>query len=76
MRSYRLARRSFLLGVGGVRLVIEVDGGAHLGRTKPDARRDRLLGKRGYRVLRLAASLVLGRPRVAVARIRAAIAGG
>ena len=55
------------------RLVIEVDGAAHHGRTKPDARRDRLLAKLGYRVMRLEASLVPHQPAIALARIQAAL---
>jgi len=55
-------------------LIIEVDGSAHLSRTKPDARRDRRLGKLGYRVLQLDADLVLRHPASAVASIRGALA--
>jgi len=56
------------------RLVVEVDGASHHDRAKPDARRDRALGRLGYRVLRLEAKLVLERPAVALARIEAALA--
>jgi very-short-patch-repair endonuclease len=41
-----------------VRLVVEVDGGYHDGRRKADARRDRELGRLGWRVLRLPVGLV------------------
>jgi very-short-patch-repair endonuclease len=56
------------------RLVVEVDGGYHSRRRAADARRDRALARRGYRVLRLEADLVLRQPEEAVARIRAALA--
>jgi len=36
----------------GARLVIEVDGGQHAGRTGCDATRTRVIGQEGYRVLR------------------------
>jgi very-short-patch-repair endonuclease len=46
------------------KLVVEVDGPYHTtpARRRVDARRDRKLGKAGFRVLRIAASLVLGQP--------------
>lgn len=56
------------------RLVIEVDGACHLTRARSDARRDRVLARLGYRVLRLEAGLVLREPALAVARIQAALA--
>ena len=52
------------------RLAVEVDGGYHARRRTADARRDRVLARLGYRVLRLDAELVLKRPDEAVARIR------
>ena len=52
------------------RVVVEVDGAHHASRVTADARRDRALGRLGYRVLRLPAALVLRQPLVAVARIR------
>jgi hypothetical protein len=58
------------------RLVVEVDGASHLGRTTADARRDRVLRRLGLRVLRLPANLVMCEPLVAIERIRAAIANG
>ena len=57
------------------RLVLEVDGDSHRGRTQADARRDRALARLGYRVLRLEAGLVLHEPALALARIQAALAG-
>ena len=48
------------------KLIIEVDGASHNGRTSADARRDRHLARLGYRVLRLEAELVLRRLPVAV----------
>lgn len=55
------------------RLVIEVDGGCHARRRTADERRDRVLTRLGYRVLRLEAEFVLKHPEEAVARIRAAL---
>jgi very-short-patch-repair endonuclease len=55
------------------RLVVEVDGASHVRRTPADARRDRVLQRLGYRVLRLEATLVLRQPLQAVALIRAAL---
>jgi very-short-patch-repair endonuclease len=55
------------------RLVVEVDGPCHSGRRHADARRDRVLRRLGYRVLRLEARLVVHQPLEAVARIRAAL---
>ena len=55
------------------RLAVEVDGPYHACRQAADARRDRVLARLGYRVLRLEAELVLTRPEEAVARIVAAL---
>jgi very-short-patch-repair endonuclease len=41
------------------RLVVEVDGGCHARRRCADERRDRELGRLGWRVLRLPAALVM-----------------
>jgi very-short-patch-repair endonuclease len=41
-----------------VKLVVEVDGGYHAQRVRADARRDRELGRLGYRVLHIPAELV------------------
>src|SRR5688572_2352873 len=48
------------LYASSVGLVVEVDGGYHVDRARADARRDRVLASRGYRVLRIPAEL-LGR---------------
>ncbi len=56
-----------------IRLVVEVDGGYHSHRVVADARRDRVLQRLGYRVLRLDAELVRHNPVEAVGRVRAAI---
>jgi very-short-patch-repair endonuclease len=56
------------------RLVVEVDGAYHARRRAADARRDRVLRRLGYRVLRLEAQLVLERPEEAVALVVAALA--
>jgi very-short-patch-repair endonuclease len=55
------------------KLIVEVDGGVHHDRVAADARRDRVLARLGYRVLRLPAELVLENLDEAVARIRAAL---
>lgn len=57
------------------RLVVEVDGGYHAQRARADARRDRDLGRLGYRVLRLDAAMVQHQLADAVALVRAALAG-
>src|SRR5690606_7842959 len=57
-----------------LRLVVEVDGGCHEQRRAADARRDRVLGRAGYRVLRLSAELVQRELPEAVARIRGELA--
>jgi very-short-patch-repair endonuclease len=56
-----------------VRLVVEVDGGAHVGRERADARRDRALERAGYRVVRISAECVMRALDGAVAIVRAAI---
>ncbi len=74
-------RRQYVLGgrwiadfaAPSTRLVVEVDGSAHCGRERHDARRDRALAALGYRVLRLDAELVLGDLAAAVAQVREAL---
>ena len=56
------------------RLIVEVDGGYHSQRVAADARRDRVLLRLGYRVLRLEAELVRCNLIAAVRRVRAALA--
>jgi very-short-patch-repair endonuclease len=51
------------------RLVVEIDGPVHRRRAARDARRDRVLRRMGYRVLRLEAELVLHQLPVALERI-------
>ncbi len=58
-----------------LKLIVEVDGTWHRGRERLDARRDRVLGKAGWRVLRLGAELVLGDLPAAVALVREALGG-
>jgi very-short-patch-repair endonuclease len=55
------------------RLVVEVDGGCHVARERADARRDRALGRAGYRVLRVEAELVHRDLAGVLARLRAAL---
>ncbi len=54
--------------------MIEVDGGHHTTQARADARRDAVLARAGYRVLRLDAALVLRYIEAAVSRVRAALA--
>jgi very-short-patch-repair endonuclease len=75
-----LVRRQVVVGefvadfaVPSTKLIIEVDGGRHVGRAAADARRDRKLTRLGWRVLRLEAELVLREPEVALARVREAL---
>lgn len=56
-----------------VGLIVEVDGPYHARRRRADARRDRVLRRAGYRVLRLEAQLVRRELTVALARIREAL---
>jgi very-short-patch-repair endonuclease len=55
------------------RLVVEVDGGCHARKRQADARRDAVLSALGYRVVRVAAELVMRELAVAVSVIRAAL---
>jgi len=55
------------------KLVIEVDGSSHRFKQAADARRDRKLGRLGYRVLRLEAGVVLRHLPLALQRIRAVL---
>jgi very-short-patch-repair endonuclease len=59
-----------------VKLIVEVDGGCHRQRVAADARRTRVLGRLGYRVLRLDAHLVLRQLPVAVAAVKEALRAG
>ena len=58
------------------RLVVEVDGGVHRDRVRADARRDRELGRLGWRVLRLPDELVRRELDAAVVLVRAALSQG
>lgn len=75
-----VVRRQYVIGkyvadfaVPSGRLVIEVDGGCHATRRRADERRERQLARRGWRVLRLTASLVAGDLATAVERVREAL---
>jgi len=59
-----------------VRLVVELDGASHKQRASADARKDRVLRRLGYRVLRIQAKLVFQQPELVLARIRQALAEG
>ena len=56
------------------KLAIEVDGGYHVGRVAADARKDRHLGRAGYRLLRIPAELVMRDIAAAVELVRLALA--
>src|SRR6187200_2048281 len=56
-----------------LRLIVEVDGSAHMHKRRADARRDEKLRRLGYHVLRIDAALVLQQPGAAVAAVRAAV---
>ncbi len=58
-----------------IRLVVEVDGGWHVGRTRADERRDRDLVRWGYRVVRVPAEMVKHRLDEAVRLVVAAVHG-
>ena len=74
-------RRQFVIGryivdvvAPAAHLVVEVDGGWHSRRVVADARRDRVLQRLGYRVLRLPAELVRRNLVEAVGRVQRALA--
>ncbi|NUO52962.1 MAG: DUF559 domain-containing protein [Polyangiaceae bacterium] len=75
-RQYVIGRFIADFAAPGARLVVEVDGGYHDERLRLDARRDRELGRLGWRVVRVSADMVLHRLDDAVALVRAALAGG
>lgn len=58
-----------------VRLIVEVDGEHHRRQRAADARRDRVMARLGYRVLRLEAWMVERDLPEALTRIRVATAG-
>ncbi|MCC6901745.1 MAG: DUF559 domain-containing protein [Polyangiaceae bacterium] len=74
-RQYVIGRHIADLAVPARRLVIEVDGAYHATRRAADARRDRELARRGWRVLQLPAALVVRDIGEAVARVRGALGG-
>ncbi len=75
-RQHVIGRRIADFAVPAVRLVIEVDGPCHQSRGAADQRRDRDLGRCGWRVVRLPAELVAADIGEAVARVRVALGGG
>jgi very-short-patch-repair endonuclease len=56
-----------------LRLVVEVDGGCHERKQQADRRRDAVSAELGYRVVRVAAELVMRDLGAAVAAVRAAL---
>ena len=55
------------------RLVVEIDGRYHAEQPRADARRDEVLARAGYRVIRVDAALVLRGIEAAVECVRAAL---
>jgi len=53
---------------------VEVDGGSLVGRGAADVRRDRKLGRLGYRVVRVESDLVLSQQQLAVDAVRRTLA--
>jgi very-short-patch-repair endonuclease len=74
-RQVPLAGSSFIADfcAPALRLVVEVDGSAHIHQRRADARRDEKLRRLGYFVLHLEAELVLRDLPSAVALVRAAV---
>jgi len=58
-----------------VRLVVEVDGGYHRQRVAADGRRDRVLARLGWRVLRVSAAEVMAGAEAVAVRVAEVIAG-
>jgi very-short-patch-repair endonuclease len=56
-----------------VQLIVEVDGGYHERRLRADDRRDRVLARLGFRVLRLPVEIVMRNMPEALARIRVSL---
>jgi very-short-patch-repair endonuclease len=56
-----------------IRLAVEVDGGAHRISRTADRRRDEVLRRLGYRIVRVDAALVLRNLAVAVACVQSAL---
>jgi len=69
-RQYRVGRFVADFAAPAVRLVVEVDGPWHARRRAADERRDRVLERAGWRVVRLPAELVEREFAVAVERVR------
>jgi very-short-patch-repair endonuclease len=74
-------RRQFVIGnfiadfcAPAARLVLEIDGGYHVGRAAADARRDRVIQALGFRVLRIPAERVERELSSVLEQIRQALA--
>ena len=72
-RQYRVGRYVADFAAPAVGLVVEVDGACHARRSAADERRDRVLERAGWRVLRLPAELVERELAVVVERVREVI---
>lgn len=72
-RQYVVGRFIADFAAPAARLVVEVDGGYHAGRSGPDARRDEALRRLGWRVLRVSAALVEQRLEGTALLVRAAL---
>ncbi len=73
-------RREFAVGryiadfaAPSLRVIVEVDGGYHVGLGARDARRDRALARAGWRVVRVDAALVMADLEAAVAVVTASV---
>jgi len=73
-RQYRVGRFVAAFAAPAVRLVVEVDGACHGRHGAADERRDRVLERAGWRVVRLPAELVERELAVAVERVRDVLA--
>jgi len=73
-RQVRIGRYVADFAAPASRLVVEVDGACHGARGAADERRDRVLERAGWRVLRVPAELVERELRVALERVREALA--
>jgi len=72
-RQYRIGKHVADFAAPAVKLVVEVDGLWHVRLRAADERRDRVLARAGWRLVRLPAELVERELAVAVDRVRDAL---
>jgi len=72
-RQYPVGNHIADFAAPNIKLAVEIDGGYHANRAAADARRDRHLGRAGYRVLRIPAELVMRDIAAAVELVCAAL---